>query len=184
MGLPLIDSLRNQLQRIFTRGFKNHISSPTHSPGFILFDNFDELTVKSSINDALPASLSTLIKPSKSQFVGKLSSLRGPMSQIDISINKYLRGFKLILSLGSAVRVHPNQEPISVPHLLKLKPLHQFNLDEAVAWDLEGALFDTIEDSVANEEVQCANVLKKRRRKMRGHKHKKRLKERRHKSDK
>lgn len=32
--------------------------------------------------------------------------------------------------------------------------------------------------------IECANVLKKRRRRMRGHKHKKRLKERRHKSDK
>ena len=31
--------------------------------------------------------------------------------------------------------------------------------------------------------IECANVLKKRRRRMRGHKHKKRLKERRHKAN-
>ena len=87
-----------------------------------------------------------------------------------------------ISSLGSVVRAHPNQEPVSVPHLLKLKPLNQLNLDEVMALDLEEALLDAGEDGV--EEVECANVLKKRRRKMRGHKHKKRLKERRHKSDK
>ena len=85
MGLRVLASLRNQLQRIFTRGYKSHISSPTHSPGFILFDNFEELTVKSPIIEALPAGLSSLIKPTKSPFADRLSSLRSPMTGSEVS---------------------------------------------------------------------------------------------------
>ena len=46
------------------------------------------------------------------------------------------------------------------------------------------SLSESLQEQFNAEAIECANVLKKRRRKMRGHKHKKRLKERRHKADK
>lgn len=104
------------------------------------------------------------------------------MNLKSVSVRNSLVRFFLKSSLGSLVRAHPNQEPVSVPHLLKLRPIEQLNLNEAVPLDLEEALFDAAQSGM--EEIECANVLKKRRRRMRGHKHKKRLKERRHKSDK
>lgn len=88
--------------------------------------------------------------------------------------------------LGSLVRAHPNQEPIALHQLVKLRPIEQLNLSEAFALDLEEALLGASEGTIetGDDAMECANVLKKRRRRMRGHKHKKRLKERRHKADK
>ena len=46
------------------------------------------------------------------------------------------------------------------------------------------SLAESLQERFDSEAIECANVLKKRRRRMRGHKHKKRLKERRHKANK
>ena len=46
------------------------------------------------------------------------------------------------------------------------------------------SLAESLQEQFDSEAIECANVLKKRRRRMRGHKHKKRLKERRHKANK
>ena len=88
MTFRLLEALRNHVSRVFSRGYKNHISSPTHSPGFILFDNFEELTVKSPINEALPAGLSALIdtsKPSFNRILPSLKVLRSGISEFEIS---------------------------------------------------------------------------------------------------
>ena len=95
--------------------------------------------------------------------------------------------YSLLPVLDNLVTAYPNQ---STPNILSLLNIHRpasslslSSLSPEAAYSLAESLQAQF-DSEADTFVQCANVLKKRRRRMRGHKHKKRLKERRHKADK
>lgn len=89
------------------------------------------------------------------------------------------------------VSSYPNQLKPNILSLLNVHSVHplnhlnlNLNLNKHHYQISLKTLTDSLQEQFDAEAVECANVLKKRRRKMRGHKHKKRLKERRHKADK
>jgi hypothetical protein len=79
--------------------------------------------------------------------------------------------------------IFPNQNPTTATDLLKLRVADNIFLagDEEL---LNAAELELVSSEETGDAMECTNVLKKRRRRMRGHKHKKRLKQNRHKADK
>lgn len=94
--------------------------------------------------------------------------------------------------LDRLVSAYPNQSRPNVINLLNITQSKQsiFSNFELSSINLASepislqSLADSLQEQFHSEAIECANVLKKRRRRMRGHKHKKRLKERRHKANK
>jgi len=97
-----------------------------------------------------------------------------------------------------AVTCHANQERLSLSQVIRLGPsstrtgsgllirIEDIDPTESLAFETLGLDAKEEQDSgnSFSEHISCANVLKKRRKKMRRHKHKKRLRENRYKNKK
>lgn len=177
------------IPRRFYRNFTN--SSPTSKPGFIPFENVQKL-IREQEESKKNTKISSLL-PEGLNFISfhkdkPMINLKGNIHPHEIG---NLRRFILFLFnsflLDNFVNSYPNQSKPNILSLLNIrKPLSTLNissLSQEAAFSLAESLQAQF-DSETDAFVQCANVLKKRRRRMRGHKHKKRLKERRHKADK
>lgn len=101
------------------------------------------------------------------------------------NLKNYLNYLFYNIYIDHLVSSYPNQLKPNILSLLNVLPLNiNLNLNHHQHQISLQALTNSLQAQFDAEALECANVLKKRRRKMRGHKHKKRLKERRHKADK
>lgn len=178
--------------------------SPTNQPGFLMYDSVEELkpalSHKSSTGNPLH------------QHYKHLLGLTAPPSESILSPIIELAKPKSPSELKSAVQMFQNQETASPLTFIKRASrsrhhhLLEMLMQSAAAAASKAAKVESIQvieddgdaielspDDLAGtrsptngiqDHIRCANVLKKRRAKMRRHKHKKRLKENRYKSKK
>lgn len=113
-----------------------------------------------------------------------LKDLFIPLKLVNVKIRYFVFN---CCSLERFVSAYPNQSKPNIMNLLNLSQSKQSifsNLSSSTEPLSLQSLAESLQERFDSEAIECANVLKKRRRRMRGHKHKKRLKERRHKANK
>lgn len=155
----------------------------------MLIESVQKLAARPSIDS--PAKLGTSLPEGLAFVFDKydqhrpLPTLKGAIHLSDIGTLSCTPDLSLTF-LDRLVAAYPNQSKPNILTLLNIpRPNSLFSNHSISTAEISlQSLADSLQEQFNSEAVECANVLKKRRRKMRGHKHKKRLKERRHKADK
>lgn len=200
---PLAMNCGQRLMRMMGRRAMSRISSPTTSPGYILFNNREELFVKSSDEP-------------KTDRLAEVKGLLYSNSRLPLSALPSLSAFKSLEEFSRQIliwhfitdflellyRYYENQETprpaetirkASAPSMFlsdlmsvaqkRLTSPSTEHADEPVQLGADDLLsLPSAQD--LPEHIECANVLKKRRARMRRHKHKKRLRKNRFKNKK
>lgn len=141
----------------------NSTGAPANRAGFLLFNRLEDILPKSQNNN----SISNLIN-------GKPNTVKMNLHKIDCPDDAGKMPFNI---LDYAVKQYCNQEPFRAIDVIRGRP------PLMITSPLTGLPipFETTDDSAA---MECHSVLKWRKRRMRGHKHKKRLRKNRYKSKK
>lgn len=175
--------------------------SPTSRPGYLIFDSIEEITTTKMVQkdkrptDAIKALLGIDFRVSP-RLLPSLSSIK---SQSELGIKWFPLICPLTIYVGSMLKFYENQEKMNPIDTIRTAPSNRIARLESLFQNLTVKNLNDAEDEFElsasdiaqltsnesfSEHIQCANVLKKRRARMRRHKHKKRLRKNRFKHKK
>lgn len=163
------------------RFYRNFSFSPSDKPGFLFIENVEKL--RSMVVD----SVQPVNSPSSYEIPDDLKKLFKPTQTQKKKFSLVFNSKSLSASSLNQSPPYPTQDRLDILNILNIQqPSSILPLTPSEQQLFLQELSESVNNTGNNEDnfVECANVLKKRRRRMRGHKHKKRLKERRHKADK
>lgn len=171
--------------------------SPSHLPGYLMFERLEDLSPSPPAQGSVESPNRQKIKSIADRISKALPFLNiGGMTDEDAQLPSSklllpnLRNLYSRKDMELSIKFYPNQEPFSPVNLIKNSPNYSLMTKSGLlvtspAESLDDRRSFLSADDVEDGEVasyRCTNVLKKRRRKMRRHKHKKRLRENRYKS--